>query len=167
MIKAIISGGQAGVDRAALDVAIELQIRHGGFCPRGRRSEDGRIPDRYNLIELATADYPARTLKNVQESDGTLILAPYPLSGGSLLTRLACQDRNKPAHLEWWDRPLGFESAARVRIWLKNHQIAVLNVAGTRESRCPGIYAAAVEFLRQVFAPEGVLVDSQKQCNGQ
>ena len=68
----LISGGQTGVDRAALDVALALGLPVGGGCPKGRRAEDGRIPDRYPLVETPERNYPARTRRNIEESDGTL-----------------------------------------------------------------------------------------------
>ena len=74
MIKKIISGGQTGADRAALDVAIKLGIRHGGWIPKGRKTEDGPLSDKYQLQEMPTASYPARTEQNVIDSDGTLII---------------------------------------------------------------------------------------------
>jgi len=86
-IKKIISGGQTGADRAALDFAIEVGIPHGGWVPKGRKAEDGEIPDKYSLQEMATSSYPARTEKNVIDSDGTLIISHGRLSGGSLSTK--------------------------------------------------------------------------------
>src|SRR5262245_54833883 len=82
----IISGGQSGVDRAALDVALELGIPCGGWCPKGRRAEDGPLPDRYPLDETQTSFYPERTRRNVRDSDGTLILADGAAKGGTALT---------------------------------------------------------------------------------
>jgi Circularly permutated YpsA SLOG family len=73
MLRKIISGGQSGADRAGLDLAIAIGLEHGGFVPRGRKAEDGRIADRYNLVELSTSSYPARTRRNIEESDGTVI----------------------------------------------------------------------------------------------
>ncbi len=85
-IAKIISGGQTGVDRAALDVAIELELPCGGWCPRGRLAEDGTVPDRYPLQETRSAEYAERTERNVIDSDGTLIIATRPLTGGTALT---------------------------------------------------------------------------------
>ena len=87
MILKIISGGQTGVDRAALDTAIKLDLPHGGWVPRGRKTEDGRLPDHYTVQELASSDYRERTERNVREADGTLIIAPEPLTGGTAFTR--------------------------------------------------------------------------------
>ncbi len=87
MIKKIISGGQTGADRAALDVALKLGISHGGWIPKGRKAEDGPLPDKYQLREMPTGSYPKRTEQNVLDSDGTLIIARGKLTGGSDLTR--------------------------------------------------------------------------------
>jgi hypothetical protein len=87
MLRKIISGGQTGADRASLDFAIEKGLEHGGYVPRGRKAEDGRIDDRYNLVQLSTSSYPARTRRNIEESDGTVIFSlERLLSGGTKLT---------------------------------------------------------------------------------
>src|SRR6202022_2615430 len=92
MLRKIISGGQTGADRAGLDFAIETGLEHGGYVPRGRKAEDGRIDDRYNLVELSTSSYPARTRRNIEESDGTVIFSlERLLSGGTKLTLEHCQ----------------------------------------------------------------------------
>ena len=87
MIRKIISGGQTGVDRAALDAAIKLAIAHGGSIPKGRITEDGPLPDTYNLKETRSSSYAERTAKNVQDADGTLIISRGQLTGGSEYTR--------------------------------------------------------------------------------
>ena len=87
MIKKIISGGQTGADRAALDVAIKLIILHGGWIPKGRKTEDGTLPEIYKLKEMPTDSYPARTEQSVIDSDGTLIIARGKLTGGTDYTR--------------------------------------------------------------------------------
>ncbi len=95
MIKKIISGGQTGADQAALDVAIKLDIPHGGWITKGRLTEDGPLPDKYNLQEMPTSSYPERTEKNILDSDGTLIISHGKLTGGSALTReLAVKHNN-------------------------------------------------------------------------
>jgi len=144
----IISGGQTGVDRAALDVAIELGIPCGGWCPKGRRAEDGRIPDFYPLEETSSAEYPQRTRMNVEDSDGTLILAWGPPEGGTLLTLKLARKEGKPLLLA--DLEKGFEPA-RVRKWIASHKVRVLNVGGPRESECPGMYEKTRAFLREVL----------------
>lgn len=144
----VISGGQTGVDRGALDAAMALGIAHGGWCPRGRLAEDGRIPDRYQLMETDSPDYAVRTEQNVVDSDATLILCRGPLSGGTELTlRLAGQHR-RPCLVIDLDRPGQPED---VRRWLRDHAAKVLNVAGPRESQSPGIAALAAEFIAEVF----------------
>ena len=144
----IISGGQTGVDRAALDAAIALDIPHGGWCPRGRLAEDGRIPDRYGLFETDSPEYRVRTEQNVLEGDATLILCRGRPSGGTELTLLLAEQHGRPPMVVDLDDP---PPADEVRRWLEAHEIQVLNVAGPRESQSPGIAAAAGEFLQAVF----------------
>jgi hypothetical protein len=146
----IVSGGQTGVDRAALDVALELGLPCGGYCPRGRRAEDGRIPPRYPLQELPSREYPPRTARNVRDSDGTLILHRRGLSGGTALTlRLAREKRRPHLAIDLAARP----DATSVRAWIEAQGIRVLNVAGPRESEAPGIHDAAAALLRCVLLP--------------
>ena len=95
MVEKIISGGQTGADRAALDVALELKIPCGGWCPKGRRAEDGRIDDRYPLKETPSTDYRVRTRLNVEESDGTLVITRGPLTGGTALTIKLVRENGK------------------------------------------------------------------------
>lgn len=144
----VVSGGQTGVDRAALDAARELDIPHGGWCPRGRRAEDGRVPAEYALRETATRDYAERTQRNVLDSDGTLILHRGPLTGGTLLTRQLAERCGRPTLLVDLDAPL---LPALVRGWCESHAIATLNIAGPRESSAPGIYQKARHYLVQAL----------------
>ncbi len=148
LIEKIVSGGQTGVDRAALDVALELGIPCGGWCPKGRRAEDGVIPDRYPLQETSSTSYPVRTERNVKDSDGTLILTVGPVTGGTARTVKTAQKSKKP-YLEIDLSETGDPEA--VRVWSKANQIKTLNVAGPRESEAPGIHGRAVEYLRQLF----------------
>lgn len=135
----IISGGQTGADRGALDAGLELGLEIGGACPRGRRAEDGRIPDRYPLIELPSRDYAARTEANVIDADATLLVTRGAPTGGSALTAAIARRRGKPLlHL---DLDAEDEPAAQLRAWLDRHAVATLNVAGPRASGCPGIAA--------------------------
>ena len=147
-IEKIISGGQTGVDRAALDVAFELGIPCGGWCPRGRRSEDGKIPDHYPLQEASSSEYPVRTQLNVEDSDGTLILSwNSPMGGTALTIKLAKRlkktylliDLSREAHPQ------------KFREWVENNQIRVLNIAGPREGESPGIHDRAMAFLREAL----------------
>lgn len=146
----IVSGGQTGVDRGALDVAIDLGIPHGGWCPKGRLSEDGSIPSRYDLTEHESSAYPARTEQNVIDSDATLILYEGRLGGGSLLTKRLAGKHGKP-HLTI---KLRADSLNSVRRWLEEFKPAKLNVAGPRESTSPGIEARTAVFLHQAFSPD-------------
>ena len=144
----MVSGGQTGVDRAALDVAIALGIPHGGWCPRGRRAEDGTVPARYTLVEHASSDYAARTEANVVDSDATLILARGALGGGTALTRDVARRLGKPCLVV--DLAASPDPCA-VREWLAVHDVGVLNVAGPRESQRAGIGDEARAFLRNVL----------------
>ena len=144
----IVSGGQTGVDRAALDAAIALGIPHGGWCPRGRMAEDGPIPDRYELTETDSPEYWVRTERNVLDSDATLILYRERLSGGTELTlRLARQHDRPHLVVDMEDPP----SSDTFHAWMQTNQVGVLNVAGPRESQNPEIAAAAQWFLQTMF----------------
>jgi hypothetical protein len=149
MVERIVSGGQTGVDRAALDVALELGLACGGWCPKGRRAEDGPIPERYPLRETTSSRYPQRTKANVLDSDGTLILTRNSLAGGTALTIQIAHAKGKPCWIADLTRS---PDPADVRNWCLTRQIRILNVAGPRESEKPGIYEQAAEFLRAVLA---------------
>ena len=146
MLEKIVSGGQTGADRAALDFAIKNSIPHGGWCPRGRLAEDGRIDARYGLRETKTADYGERTEKNVLDSDGTAIFSlDDRLRGGSRDTALLAESHQKPwihVHLAH-KRP-----SVRLLHFLEKHGIRVLNVAGPRASKEPGIEGFVESVLR-------------------
>ena len=128
----------------------ELGIPHGGWCPRGRLAEDGRIPDRYQLSESDSADYPVRTEQNVLLGDATLILCRGRLSGGTELTLRLAQQHGRPHLVVDLDRA---RDAAEVRRWLLEHGVETLNVAGPRESQSPGIEALAKEFILRACEP--------------
>jgi hypothetical protein len=152
MLQRIISGGQTGVDRAALDVALELGLSCGGWCPKGRRAEDGPLSERYPLIETPWWGYPQRTEWNVRDSDGTLILLCGEPDRGTRLTIELAEKYHKPYLLVNLVETAGCELASgaleAVRAWSGQHGVVVLNVAGPRESSSPGIYQRAVCFLR-------------------
>lgn len=147
-IRKIVSGGQTGVDRAALDVAIFLGIEHGGWCPAGRIAEDGPIPEVYRLTETALADYAERTERNVIDSDGTLILFWKAIRGGSLLTERMAHKHRRPCMAV--DLSLS-PSVTDVQYWLETAGIAVLNVAGPRESSAPELTPLAEHFLLRLL----------------
>jgi hypothetical protein len=140
----IVSGGQTGVDRAALDAALSLGIRIGGWCPQGRRSQDGRIPDRYPLAETPSPAYRQRTGWNVRDSDATLIIHRGTMRGGTRLTAEIAARYGRP--LLTLDLA-GSPDLARVRRWLQAGDVGTLNVAGPREESAPGIYAQAYAVL--------------------
>jgi hypothetical protein len=150
-VRKIISGGQTGVDRGALDAAMELGLEHGGWCPLGRIAEDGFIPTRYALRQTGLAQYSVRTQRNLLDADGTLILYRRELSGGTELTRQLCRRHRRPYCLVDLERPYDLSA---IRDWLAQERIAILNVAGPRESTAPGIAQAAKEFLRQLLGEE-------------
>jgi hypothetical protein len=145
----ILSGGQTGVDRAALDVAMERGMPCGGWCPARRLAEDGPIDPRYPLRETPSADPARRTEWNVRDSDGTLLLVTGAPSPGTARTREIAGRLGRPVHLHHLDTP---PDADAFRGWLAIHKIRTLNVAGPRESESPGIYAAACAWLRAVLA---------------
>ena len=144
----IVSGGQTGVDRGALDAAIALGIEHGGWCPRGRLAEDGPIPARYRLRETDSPDYPARTEQNVIDSDATLILCRGRPSGGTELTLRLAQRHGRPHLVLDLDQS---PQPEQLRRWLQQHRVKVVNVAGPRESQSPGIAAQASQFVLKAF----------------
>ena len=149
-LKKIISGGQTGADQGALDAAIKMNIPHGGWIPKGRMTENGPLSSRYTLKEMETKSYPARTEKNVLDSDGTLILSHGKLSGGSLLTRKLAVKHNRPViHIDLYKIP-AFEAVLMVFIWLVEKNIETLNVAGARASKNPDIYQATRDILESV-----------------
>jgi hypothetical protein len=132
----IISGGQTGVDRAALDEALSNGVAVGGWCPAGRRAEDGRIPPHYPLDETPSSDHAVRTGWNVRDSDATLIFCSGEPASGTALTAQAARLYDKPLLIV---DPLSFQPT-EVRDWLIEHRVERLNVAGPRESEAPGIY---------------------------
>jgi hypothetical protein len=148
----IISGGQTGVDRGALDAALELGTACGGWCPEERRADDGRIPDRYPLLELTDGGYSERTRKNVHDSDGTLILHLGPLSGGTQLTLDTCRDLGKPVLRLDAAGVSPEEGAALARAFIATHGIRRLNVAGPRESHWPGAHACSHAVIRALLS---------------
>lgn len=147
----IISGGQTGVDRAALDYSLDKGIPCGGWCPKGRKAEDGPIPDRYPLKETATDSYSERTKLNVVESDGTLILYNKLPDRGTKSAIELCLSLNKPVLYHSLREE---DDLARVRNWIGHYQIKMLNIAGPRESSEPGIYRASLDFLERLFGEQ-------------
>lgn len=151
MLKKVISGGQTGVDRAGLDAAVDAGIPIGGYCPNGRRAEDGVIPEQYPLVELESPEYWCRTEKNVLESDGTLIINKGALAEGTQLTHDFTVKHGKPNLIVQLDADQVIEPADVIR-WVRGQFIKTLNIAGPRESKhAGGIHAEAFAYLEKVF----------------
>ncbi|MBL8888855.1 MAG: putative molybdenum carrier protein [Planctomycetaceae bacterium] len=148
-IEKIVSGGQTGVDRAALAVAVFLEIPHGGWCPLGRRAEDGAIPACYDLHETESPNYAVRTEQNILDSDGTLILTRGRISGGTALTINLAKRMNRPFVVFNLSKEHHYNE---LREWAIKNQIRVLNVAGPRESSEPGITPEAEQFLTNALS---------------
>lgn len=151
----IVSGGQTGVDRAALDVGIELEIPHGGWCPKGRLAEDGKIPKKYRLRETRSSIYLERTEKNVLDSDATAVFTFGKPEGGSLSTIAFAKKHKKP--YKHFDLLKGEEkTVSLLKSWLDSlkEEKIVLNIAGSRESNAPGIYTIVKKILISCFQRE-------------
>jgi hypothetical protein len=150
-VQKIVTGGQTGVDRAALDVAIALGLEHGGSCPKGRLAEDGIIDPRYRLTELPSKRYAVRTRQNVMDSDATLVLNVGVLDGGTAATVRYAERLDKPFLVV--DLSLDTQSSARrILDWLRANQVKALNVAGPRESKRPGVYQASKRLLEVMLS---------------
>ena len=149
MIEKVVSGGQTGVDRAALDTALELEISCGGWCPKGRQAEDGPLDGTYPLQETPSSRYSQRTEWNVRDSDGTLVLYRGLLTGGSALTVELAKHYDRPCLVLDLSKTPAVETVLE---WVNQHQIQVLNVAGSRESGSPGIYQEGCQLLCLVLS---------------
>jgi hypothetical protein len=136
----IISGGQTGVDRAALDVALKHGIESGGWCPTGRLDEIGRIPDRYPVEELEDGGFIERTLQNIKDSDGTVIIYPGKLSGGTEQTLHFCVEQRRPHELIDASNVSTQKAAQLIADFVRENKIDILNVAGPRASEWPEGY---------------------------
>jgi hypothetical protein len=151
VIEKIISGGQTGADQGALDAAIRLGIDHGGWIPKGRKTEAGPLADRYRLDEMPTADYHPRTEKNVFSAEATVIFSHGPLKGGSRLTRQLAEHHGRPwLHIDL-DTTAAFDAARKLNDWIRQYDIKVLNVAGPRASEDPLIYQATADILESAY----------------
>lgn len=151
MLTKIISGGQTGADRAALDVAIKVGLPYGGWIPKGRLTEDGPLSDEYHLQEMPTKDYPKRTEKNVVDSDATVIISHGKLTGGSDFTRKMAEKHSKPwLHLDMAKMSLAY-AVRLMKTWLTDNGIRTLNVAGPRASKDSEIYNVTVKVLEGVL----------------
>lgn len=145
----VMSGAQTGADRAGLDWAISRGLSYGGWCPKGRRSEDGPIPEHYLLSETPSSNYRQRTEWNVRDSDATVIFTlEADLDGGSKLTARMAQELGRP----WLHFRPGVHPRYLAQFVVRN-QVRTLNVAGKRESSAPGVYAFTIGSLNTAFPP--------------
>jgi len=148
-IDKVISGGQTGADRGGLDAALSLGVPIGGHCPKGRRAEDGVIPEIYTLTETASRGYLERTFMNVEDSGGTVVITKPKLDGGSLRTVQHCQALGIP----WFHgRVIDPDLETKLRVWLEKTNPRVLNVAGSRESSWPGIQKFVCDLLIRLLS---------------
>ena len=147
MVKKIVSGGQTGADRAALDFAIKHNIPHGGWVPKYRAAEDGKVPDVYELQEMPTQSYSRRTEQNAIDSDGTVIISHGRLRGGSAFAAKMAKKHDRPwLHLDM--AKLAVDKAGRrLQKWVDDNSISVLNLAGPRQSSDPAIYDVTMKVL--------------------
>ncbi len=151
MIKKIISGGQTGADRAALDTAIKFNINYGGWIPEGRKTEDGTLPDKYHMDEMPTDSYPRRTEQNIIDSHGTVIISRTALTGGSLLTKRLATRLKKPCchvDLSVLDE---FGAAIVINSFINDYQLEIINIAGPRAGKDPVIYDLVRTVLETVI----------------
>jgi hypothetical protein len=148
----IISGGQTGADRAGLDWAIKHGVPHGGWCPKGRRAEDGPIDGRYRLKETPSSDYLQRTERNVRDSDGTVIFSVGKrLSGNSAETlEFAVKQRKPYLHLSAVFKD---NAAQKLKKWMEENNILVLNVAGPRALKEPKVAEFVIAALDAALKP--------------
>ena len=161
----IVSGGQTGVDRAALDFALKHGIDCGGWCPAGRVDELGRIPDRYPVRELAGGGFDERTLQNVIDSDGTVIVhGGGELRGGTCCTLRCCETQKRPVLLIDAEATDAVEAVRLLRLFIRENRVSILNVAGPRQSEWPGGYDYALRVLDEFVNKTGEGDQKQKQA---
>ena len=151
MIKKIISGGQTGAERAALDAALKVVLSHSGWMQKGRKAEDGHIPDKYKLQEMTTASYRKRIQKNVLESNGTVIFSHGTLTGVSKLTKKMAEKHHKPCLHINLNKLHALYAVPVIRTWLFEHGVEVLNVAGSRASNDPDIYDEVLQIFEGLY----------------
>lgn len=154
MITKIISGGQTGADRGGLDAAIALDIPHGGWCPKDRRSESGPIPLVYDLTETKVSDYTDRTEKNILGSDGTIVFTNGSLTRGSSSTINLAQTHRKPCLYIDFSTTDHLTALTKCKDWIHKHNIAIINIAGSRESSSPGLQERVKDFLLLLLKDE-------------
>ncbi len=152
LLEKIISGGQTGVDRAALDAAIDASFHYGGYVPKGRIAEDGVIPSKYvHLIELSKKDYVFRTRKNIEESDGTVIIYNGRFGRGTRYTINYAEKINKPVLKIDLSEIIPEQAVKLLLDFIDSNNIMILNVAGPRLSLAPEIYKSAYSIIRAIL----------------
>ncbi len=151
----IVSGGQTGIDRAALDVALKRGIDCGGWCPAERLDEFGRIPDQYPLQELEAGGFTERTSQNVKDSDGTVVIYLGKLYGGTEQTVRCCVELKRPYELIDASKLAAKDAAKFITEFVRNNKINILNVAGPRQSDWPEGYDYAFRAVKAFLAHRG------------
>lgn len=151
IVRRIISGGESGVERAALDLAIQLGISHGGWVAAGRLVDDGLLPDQYRLTEVASVEGPGSAEANLEMSDGVLLMTRGALSGPSAAVHARAQAQNQPHLLIDLDRYTRFQSSLLINAWLKSKQIEILFITGPRDKEQPSIYRDTMECFRAAW----------------
>jgi len=157
----IVSGGQTGVDRGALDAALDLAVECGGWCPAGRLAEDGTIPERYPVIELMDGGYAERTAQNVADSDGTLIISNGKPIGGTGETIERCVEKDKPYLIIDYREMSTAEAKEKALKFLQSRHIRRLNVAGPRASQWPEGHALTYQIMSAILRR----ISGQKDAN--
>lgn len=153
----IISGGQTGVDRAALDLAMQEGLPVGGWCPHGRRAEDGQIPDLYPLWETRSSEYHVRTQRNVETSTATLIITRGTPTGGTRFTAEIAGSMRRPLLIIDVGRMDDDDAVTEIVGWLGDIRPSILNVAGPRESGSPGIERTTKRILGAALRDAGYI----------
>ena len=172
MISKIVSGGQTGADRGGLDAAILLGVPHGGWCPKGRKSEDGVIPAHYNLVETRSADYLVRTEANIVDAHCTVVFSFGEPTGGSKRTVTFADSHRRPCHCVDLSTRSDEAAARSILGWLSSGGLTrsdmptprpnlIVNVAGSRESKAPGIEKRVRSVMHMVLKPPFYIAGSE------
>lgn len=151
MIKKIVSGGQIGADQAALDVAIKLGVPHGGWIQKGRKTQRGTLPEKYQLKEMPIAGFKERIEQNVIDSDGTLIISHGDLTGGADYSQKMAKEHKRPfLHIDLNETP-AVMAGSKINTWIIKNDIEVLNVTGSRTSEDSKIYKETMVIVEEII----------------